>query len=109
LTTWSCDTCDCVIIYNNRINWVSTTKKCRLHNALNGQALLDTVMAQNRRFNLSLGITPTDIELDEISESRQVNKLRIRSENLSNFHEHLPTHHPRTFFQNLRNFLRLNP
>jgi len=109
LTTWKPDTCDCKITYNNRINWVSTENKCRLHKSLNGQNLLDTVMAQNRRFNLAFSINPTDNQLEIISISRQVNKLRIRTENLSNFDEHLPFEEPLTFFQNLRRLLRLNP
>jgi len=109
LTTWTCDTCDCVITYNNRINWVSTENKCRLHNSFNGQALLNEVMAQNRRFNTAFSINPTDNQKEIISISRQVNKLRIRTENLNNFDEHLPFEQPLTFFQNLRRLLRLNP
>jgi len=106
LTIWSPDTCDCVIEYNNRINWVKTFNKCRLHFSLNGQNLLASVLAQNRRFNFSI-INPTEEEQEDIITSREVNKLRIRTENLDNFHEHLPTHHTRTFLENLRNFLRI--
>jgi len=105
LTTWKADTCDCILQFNNRINWISTIKKCRLHKSLDGQNLLDTVLAQNRRFNLSI-INPTEEEQDEISISREVNKIRIRKENLDNFHEHLPEHHTRTFLENLKRILR---
>lgn len=110
MTTWSPDTCDCILEYNSRINWISTIKKCRLHKSLDGQALLNEVMALNRRFNMAHGITPDEIEFQDIAISKEVNVLRIRSENLDNFHEHLPEHHNRTFFENLKRILgRLNP
>jgi len=81
-----------------------------LHKRFDGQILLTTVQLQNRRFNGALGINPTEIEQDEIQISREVNKRRIRSENLDNFHEHLPTHHDLSFFENLKRILRsLNP
>jgi len=107
-TEWQSDTCDCIISFNQRGNWISTKQKCRLHKLLNGQNLLNEALAMNRRFNLSI-TSPTLDEEEDIITSRTVNKLRIRSENLDNFHEHLPSHHTRTFLENLRNFLRLNP
>jgi len=106
MTIWKPDTCDCIIEYNRNINWVKTLNKCRLHNNLNGQNLLNDVLAQNRRFNLAHGVTPTETEIEELSEVKQVNRLRIRSENLDNFHEHLPDHHPPSFFTNLKTILR---
>jgi len=107
---WDNDTCECVIVYNNRINWVETIEKCRLHNSLDGQNLLDTVIAQNQRFNLAHGRNPTEAELNDISISKTVNRLRILKENLDNFHEHLPEHHDLTFFENLKRILRrINP
>lgn len=109
MTIWKVDTCDCIIEYNARLIWIRTIQKCRLHKKLDGQNLLDTVMAQNRRFNLALGTTPDEIEQEDIILSRQVNKLRIRKENLDNFHEHLAEHHTRTFLENLKRLLRLNP
>jgi len=108
-TKWHCDTCDCILSYNTRGNWVETFQKCRLHQNLDGQNLLDQVLAQNRRFNLVHGPTPTDIENEEITVSKELNKLRIEQDP-SNFHEHLPTHHDLTFFENLKRILRsLNP
>jgi len=119
MTIWSPDTCDCKIEYNFRGNWIKSIKKCRLHKLLNGQNHLDTVKAQNQRFNQSItlrvfpdGVTPDAITLENIKridESRHVNKLRIRSENLNNFDEHLPHEQTLTFFQNLKRVLRLNP
>jgi len=109
MTTWSPDTCDCIIEYNSRINWVNTVQKCRLHKSLDGQALLNEVMAQNRRFNSAIP-NPTEIDFEEMSISKEVNKLRIRKENLQPFHEHLPEHHDIPFFENLKRILsRLNP
>jgi len=107
MTTWIPDTCDCRIVYNERIKWVETLEQCRLHKSLNGQNLLDIILAQNRRFNLSLGIDITDIQSEKIVLSKHVNKLRIRVENLVNFDEHLPHEESLTFFQNLRRILRI--
>jgi len=110
LTTWRPDSCDCIIEYNARINWIQTIQTCRLHRNLKGQLLLDTVLAQNQRFNLALGRDLNDLQRDEIGISKEVNKRRIRAENLDNFHEHLAEHHDRTFFENLKDTLRrLNP
>jgi len=105
LTVWHPDSCDCILEYNRQINWISTIKKCRLHKRFDGQALLDNVLAQNRRFNLAIP-NPTEVDFDETNISKEVNKLRIRKENLDNFHEHLPTHHDLTFFENLKRLLR---
>jgi len=104
---WSPDSCDCKLEYNSKINWVSTIQKCRLHKSLDGQNLLDTVMAQNRRFNLSHGSEPTEEELTDIATSKEINRERIKRENLDNYHEHLPEHHIPTFFENLRRVLRI--
>jgi len=106
---WSPDTCDCRIKMNTNWNWIESIRFCRLHKSLRGQNHLDIVMAQNRRFNLAHLVDPNEAERNEISEAKIVNKKRIRTENLDNFHEHLPDHHPPSFFTNLRNFLRLNP
>lgn len=106
MTIWSPDTCDCKIEYNSRINWVSTIQKCRLHKSLDGQNLLDSVLAQNRRFNLSHGSEPTKEEFEDISTSKHINKERIRRENLDNFHEHVPEHHDLTFFERQKEILR---
>jgi len=108
LTIWSPDTCDCKIEYNRNTNWVKTFKKCRLHKRFDGQLLLDNVLEQNRRFNLAFGsIDLTEDQQKLIRTARDVNKLRIRVENLDNFDEHLPFEQPLTFFQNLRRVLRL--
>jgi len=110
MTKWYCDTCDCILSYNPNGFWIKTFKKCRLHKRLDGQNLLDQVLNMNRRFNMALGINPTDIENDEITVSKEINVKRIRTENLDNYHEHLPEHHDLTFFENLKRLLgRLNP
>ncbi len=106
MTVWNPDTCDCTIEYNNDIIWINTINKCRLHNSLNGQNLLNTVIAQNQRFNLAHGPIPTELEKEEIEIAKEVNKIRIRTQNLQNFHEHTPEHHNLTFFQNLIRILR---
>lgn len=104
-TRWNPDTCDCIIIYNQRIIWVESVKNCRLHKNLKGQNHLDTVLAQNQRFNSAIQ-NPTEADFDETNLSKDVNKLRIRKENLDNFHEHLPEHHDLPFFENLKRILR---
>jgi len=105
---WSPDTCQCIIEVNKRWNWKNTINKCRLHNLLNGQGLLDEVLAQNRRFNLAFTGDLTDTRKELIKTARTVNRLRIlKDPDLSNFDEHLPTEQTLTFFQNLRRTLRL--
>jgi len=67
-------------------------------------------VAQSQRFNGSLGTVLTDEIIQEIQAATEVNKIRIRTENLDNFHEHLPEHHDLTFFENLKRLLgRLAP
>jgi len=91
LTLWYPDTCDCFLEFNGNENWIQTWKKCRLHERLKGQALLDTVMAQNRRFNYALGNKPfTKNESKIMFDAKSQNKLRIQREDLSNFQEDLP-------------------
>jgi len=107
LTKWSADTCDCVIRFNDNIIWIESIKKCRHHNLLNGQNHLDTVLAQNRRFNSALGLILNETQIEIINIAKHVNKLRIRVEPRQNFDEHLPHEEPLSFFQNLRRILRL--
>jgi len=118
-TIWRPDTCDCKIEYTPRLIWVKTWNKCRLHKSLDGQILLDAVLAQNRRFNNSIvlpfivdGVRPIGIikeNMDRIKLSKRVNKLRIKTEDLTNFDEELPHEQTLTFFQNLRRILRESP
>jgi len=107
---WSPDTCDCKLEINNEWNWISTIQGCRLHHGLKGQNLVDTVMAQNRRFNQAFGLELTENQKEIISTAKELNKLRIQNEPTKtnpNFDEHLPYEKPLTFFQNLRKKLRL--
>jgi len=110
IITWRPYVCDCIISYNQNIVWVESIQKCRLHKRLNGQFHLDTVLSMAHRFDRSHGLEPTELEEREIELSRTINKMRIRVENLDNFHEHLPDHHDLTFFENLKDIIsRLNP
>jgi len=109
-TTWTPTTCDCKLEFNRNTNWVSTIRKCKLHKRLDGQLLLEAVLAQNRRFNNAF--SPNNPTLEQsglIGLAQRVNRLRIRTENLDNFVELLPSQQPLSFFQNLRRLLRLNP
>jgi len=74
-----------------------------LHKELNGQPLLDTVIAQNQRFNRSY-INPNERQREVISKSKERNIQRINNEDLTNFDEDLP-HEP--FFSALRSRLGL--
>jgi len=108
---WNPDTCDCRIKLTNSYRWIETLKVCRLHKFLKNQTLLDEVMAQNRRFNSAFGSIDLSTEQrDLVVTAKKVNQLRIRTESLDNFDEHLPTEQTLTFFQNLKKILRgLNP
>jgi len=109
MTIYSPDTCDCKVEFNDNINWIKTHNVCRLHNGQRGQTLLDSVLAQNRRFNLAFGRSISNPQRELIDAAKGVNRLRIRKEDLTNFDEHLPSEQPLSFFQNLRRLLRLNP
>jgi len=106
-TIWRPDTCDCIIEYNKNIRWIRTIKACRLHENLRGQTHLDQVLGQNQRFNLSHGSNPNETEREDLTTSKEINKERIKKENLDNFHEHLPEHHSRLSLRNLRRVLRI--
>jgi len=106
-TVFQPDTCDCVVSYNKNIQWVETIQTCRLHKNLRGQNLLDIITIQQHKFNFAFGSQPTDAQLELMQVAKTVNKLRIRTENLTNFDEHLPFEKTLTFFQNLRRVLRI--
>jgi len=108
MTRWKPDTCDCIIEYNKNIQWLRTIKRCRLHLRLDRQTLLDEVLAQNRRFNSALGVIDNEEELLILTLSKEINKERIRRENLTNFVEDLPDRPEEMtvgFWENLRSRL----
>jgi len=98
----------CKVQITRDFGFLESIIKCRLHKSLRGQAHLDGVLAQNRRFNLSLGRELTETQTEKIDLAKEVNVLRITKEDLTNFNEHLPHEFPGlTFFQNLRRILRI--
>jgi len=104
---WISDCCECHFKVTNTFQWIKSLHNCRLHKALKGQSHLDAVMAQNRRFNLSLGRDLNETQVLKIDEAKEVNVLRIKKEDLTDFDEHLPHEFPTiTFFQNLKKILR---
>jgi len=52
-TIWEPDTCYCLIEYDEDIRFVKAHSKCLLHEALDGDELLQTVITHNRGFNLT--------------------------------------------------------
>lgn len=54
---WSPDTCDCVfechINEAGNLDWTQTYNTCASHSALEGQNLLNEVIAENRQKNLA--------------------------------------------------------
>jgi len=84
MTVWQPDTCDCIIEFDNRIRWVSSIDKCRLHQNTIGANHLTAVLAHNRSFKLSFDYnedtaTPQnrlDLELNQ--ELKQAERERIR-------------------------------
>jgi len=106
LTTWTPDTCNCKIEFDDKIQWIKTLEKCRLHQPLEKQALLNAVIAYNQSFNLSLGIDPTEQQQRLITLSKAVTKIKIRQ---GDFSETPPLPIPKpTRLKRLVNFLRLN-
>lgn len=102
----SVDTCDCIIELNDNENWISSKNNCRLHKSLKGQNHVDSVLAQNRRFNYSMGQGALTEEEEKIlTLSKRVNKLKIRSGDFSEDIPDRPIEMSVGFWQNLRNRL----
>ena len=51
IITWNPDTCDCIVEQNPPWTWVGTVKKCKLHQHLDGQALMDEIKSHRLPFN----------------------------------------------------------
>jgi len=106
LTIWKPDSCDCVLEFNEKIKWIESHNNCRLHQSLKGQNHLDSVIAQNQRFNLSLGNQKLNEEEERILFlSKNINKLKIRT---GDFSENIPDkiiEMKTTFWENIRSRL----
>jgi len=50
ITEWYPDTCDCGVEQNPPWTWVGTIRKCKLHQHLDGQALMDGIRAHRLPF-----------------------------------------------------------
>jgi len=54
-TRWSPDTCDCVLLFQvGTTTFVQWEQVCDLHKAFTGQTLLNTVIAHNLTFQISI-------------------------------------------------------
>jgi len=54
-TRWLPDTCDCILLFTpGTTTFVQWEQVCDLHKALTGQTLLNTVIAHNLTFQISL-------------------------------------------------------
>jgi len=105
MTIWKPDTCDCKIEYNKRINHIKTYTKCRLHQPLENQDLLNEVISYNQSFNLAFGRDElTDEQLKVLSLAKRVTKLKIRQ---GDFSEQPPVIITPSLIARLRSFLRL--
>jgi len=105
MTIFRWDTCDCEIEYNDNIIHLRTFVKCRLHQPLRNQELLDAVIAYNQSFNLAFGRDElTDDQMKIITLSKAVTKKKIR---LGDFSELPPVLPIPSRIERLRNFLRL--
>jgi len=78
---WSPDTCYCKIEVDNNDNYVSSVKRCNLpaHKNANGSSHLTVCRAHNQGFNLKHGRTPTETQVNEISQDKANEKARIRN------------------------------
>jgi len=104
LTIWKPDTCDCKIEYNADLNHIKTFVKCRLHQPLKNQDLLNAVIAYNQSFNLAFGAGELSKEEETIiSLSKSVTKMKIRQ---GDFSELPPIIANESIITRLRNFLR---
>lgn len=105
ITIWSPDTCDCKIEYNKQIHHIRTYAKCRLHQPLNNQTLLDAVISYNQSFNLAFGRDElTEEEQKVITLSKALTKQMIRR---GDFSQKPPVISTPSRIERLRNLLRI--
>ena len=104
-TRWIVDSCDCIIEFNKNVNWVKSVNNCRLHKNLKGQRHLDTVIAQNKRFNLSMGDIPNEQEIRIMSLSKEINKRKIRIKDFTEDIPDKPEEMVLSFWENIRSRL----
>jgi len=105
MTIWTPDTCDCRIEYNKKFNHIKTYAKCKLHQPLSNQELVNAVIRYNQRFNLAFGRDELTEQQDKIlALAKRVTKLKIRQ---GDFSEQPPVIASESMITRLRNFLRL--
>jgi len=106
MTVWRPDTCDCVIEYNENINWIKSHEFCKLHKSKRGQNHLNQVIAQNQRFNLAFGRGDLlEEERKILILSKRVNKLKIRSGDFTEDIPERPIEMTIGFWENIRSRL----
>lgn len=47
---WRPDTCDCIVEQDPPWTWIGTIRKCKLHQAFDGQALMDAIRTHRLPF-----------------------------------------------------------
>lgn len=71
---WSPDTCSCIVCFNAGV-YESIVQKCKGHELLDNQALLDAITIHNQSFNENAGDLVAGID-----DVKLVNLVRIKKE-----------------------------
>ena len=75
---WEPDTCDCKIALDDtNYTFVSWERRCKLHEAVDAQAMLDAVMTHNRTYSSRITDTSTEADIVQNQTDKQTERKRI--------------------------------
>ena len=77
-TRWNPDACNCIIIYDENLNYLDDENKCNLHKNLSSQTLVNAIQIHNKSFNMKFGNAPTQKQTEQIMQNKENEKVRIR-------------------------------
>ncbi len=75
---WIIDSCPCILLFeDSTITFSRREARCNEHRLLDGQALLDGVIAHNKSFNDQYSVPPTPTREEEKAEGLRITTLKI--------------------------------
>lgn len=83
-TIWKSDSCDCILEYDDNINFIKAHSVCKLHIIYKDQQLLDNALSHNQSINIAFKVAKQkevydNLELKELTDIKKAEKTRIRS------------------------------
>jgi len=74
---WASDSCPCVIqMVEGTFVFVTWTRRCQEHTALDGQPLLDAALGLNNGFNNQLNVTGNETRAERTAEVKRIHDMR---------------------------------